>query len=126
MIGTNNSNNMDNTSEEIADGIKAIVAEVKKRSPKTKILLLAVFPRNTAKDETARKTQKDKIDNINKMIAKLDDGGKSVKFLDIGGKFLDGNGAIPKDIMPDQLHLSEKGYEIWANAVESVIKDLLK
>jgi lysophospholipase L1-like esterase len=117
---------MDNTSEEIADGIKAIVAEVKKRSPKTKILLLAVFPRNTAKDETARKTQKDKIDNINKMIAKLDDGGKSVKFLDIGGKFLDGNGAIPKDIMPDQLHLSEKGYEIWANAVESVIKDLLK
>lgn len=126
MIGTNNSNGADNTSEEIAEGIKAIIAEVKKRSPKTKILLLAVFPRNTAKDESARKTQKDKIDNINKLIAKLDDGGKSVKYLDIGGKFLDANGAIPKEIMPDQLHLSEKGYSIWADAVANVIQSMLK
>ena len=28
--------------------------------------------------------------------------------------------------MPDQLHLSEKGYEIWANAVEGVITSMLK
>jgi hypothetical protein len=56
----------------------------------------------------------------------LDDGGKSVKFLDIGSKFKDASGALPKEIMPDQLHLSEKGYEIWANAVEGVITSMLK
>src|SRR5438552_1382128 len=45
MIGTNNSNGKDNTSEQIADGIKAVVAKVREKSPKTKVLLLAIFPR---------------------------------------------------------------------------------
>jgi hypothetical protein len=126
MIGTNNSNGADNTAEEIAEGVKLIVEEIKKKSPSTKVLLLAVFPRNTGKDDAVKKIQKDKIDKVNSIISKLDDGGKSVKFLDIGSKFKDASGALPKDIMPDQLHLSEKGYEIWANAVESVITSMLK
>jgi lysophospholipase L1-like esterase len=126
MIGTNNSNNTDNTAEEIADGVKGIIDEIKKKSPSTKVLLLAVFPRNTGKDDTAKKIQKDKIDKVNSIISKLDDGGKSVKFLDIGSKFKDASGALPKELMPDQLHLSEKGYEIWANAVEGVITSMLK
>ncbi len=45
MIGTNNSNGNDNTAEEIADGIKAIVKEVREKLPDTKILLLGIFPR---------------------------------------------------------------------------------
>jgi lysophospholipase L1-like esterase len=126
MIGTNNSNGTDNTAEEIADGVKGIIDEIKKKSPSTKVLLLAVFPRNTGKDDAAKKIQKDKIDKVNSIISKLDDGGKSVKFLDIGSKFKDASGALPKEIMPDQLHLSEKGYEIWANAVEGVITSMLK
>ena len=126
MIGTNNSNRADNTAEEIAEGVKLIIEEIKKKSPSTKVLLLAVFPRNTGKDDAVKKIQKDKIDKVNSIISKLDDGGKSVKFLDIGSKFKDASGALPKEIMPDQLHLSEKGYEIWANAVESVITSMLK
>ncbi|MSR32206.1 MAG: GDSL family lipase [Gemmataceae bacterium] len=123
MIGTNNANGMDNSAEEIADGIKAIIAEFNKRSPKTKVLLLAVFPRNTAKDPAANSAQKAKIDKINSIIAKLDDG-KMVKYLDLGPKFMEGT-TIPKEIMPDQLHLSEKGYAIWADAVEPIIKEML-
>jgi len=126
MIGTNNSNGSDNTAEEIADGVKGIIDEIKKKSPSTKVLLLAVFPRNTGKDDGAKKIQKDKLDKVNSIISKLDDGGKSVKFLDIGSKFKDASGALPKELMPDQLHLSEKGYEIWANAVEGVITSMLK
>jgi len=126
MIGTNNSNGTDNTAEEIADGVKGIIDEIKKKSPSTKVLLLAVFPRNTGKDDAANKIQKDKIDKVNSIISKLDDGGKSVKFLDIGSKFKDASGALPKELMPDQLHLSEKGYEIWANAVEGVLTSMLK
>ena len=126
MIGTNNSNGSDNTAEEIADGVKGIIDEIKKKSPSTKVLLLAVFPRNTGKDDGAKKIQKDKIDKVNSIISKLDDGGKSVKFLDIGSKFKDASGALPKELMPDQLHLSEKGYEIWANAVEGVLTSMLK
>lgn len=125
MIGTNNSNAMDNTAEEIADGIKAIIKEVQKRSPKTRILLLAVFPRHNKKTDEENKAQKEKIDKVNEIISKLDDGGKTVKYLDIGAKFKEKDGSIPKEIMPDQLHLSEKGYQIWSDAVKGPIMELL-
>jgi lysophospholipase L1-like esterase len=124
MIGTNNSNGKDNTAEEIADGIKAIVKEIHKKSPKTKVLLLGIFPRHTGRTEEANKAQMDKIREVNKIIAKLDDGGKTVKYLDIGEKFMKDD-TIPRDIMPDQLHLSAKGYRIWADAVKGPIKELL-
>jgi len=126
MIGTNNSNGKDNTAEQIADGVAAIVQEIQKRSPKTKVLLLAVFPRANAKTEESRKAQTEKINELNTRIAKLDDGGKKVKFLDIGKVFLAEDGSLPKEIMPDQLHLSEKGYSLWAKAVKGPILNMMK
>jgi lysophospholipase L1-like esterase len=118
MIGTNNTSA--NTAEEIADGITAIVHEIHKQSPKTKVLLLGVFPRGE-KPNAGR----DKLKKVNEIIAKLDDGGKTVKYLDIGGKFVQKDGTISKEIMPDFLHLSPKGYQIWADAVKGPIKELM-
>jgi lysophospholipase L1-like esterase len=120
MIGTNNSGAKGNTAEEIAAGVKAIVGEIHQRSPKTKVLLLAIFPRGEKPNP-----QRDKIKQVNETIAKLDDGGKTVKYLDIGDKFLQPDGTISKEIMPDFLHLSEKGYQIWAEAVKGPIQELL-
>jgi lysophospholipase L1-like esterase len=61
----------------------------------------------------------------NALIAKLDDGGKTVKYLNIGDKFVQPDGNISRDIMPDLLHLSPAGYRIWADAVKGPIQDLL-
>ena len=44
---------------------------------------------------------------------------KSVFFLDINQEFLEDDGTLSKDIMPDLLHLSEAGYEIWAKGIEA-------
>lgn len=126
MIGTNNSNGNDNTAEEIAEGITAIVREIHKRSPKTKVLLLGIFPRGKDPNNPAVKAQREKIARVNQIISKLDDGGKTVKYLDIGHVFIQPDGHIPPEIMPDYLHLSEKGYELWAQAVKPVILELLK
>jgi lysophospholipase L1-like esterase len=126
MIGTNNSNDTDNTAEEIADGIKAIVKEIHKRSPKTKVLLLGIFPRANKKTPEANEKQTEKIRKVNAIVAKLDDGGKTVKYLDIGDKLSQPDGKIPREIMPDQLHLSERGYQIWADAVKGPLVELMK
>jgi lysophospholipase L1-like esterase len=125
MIGTNNSNRNDNTAQEIAAGVTAIVKEIHQRSPKTKVLLLGIFPRATGKTPEANQAQMDKIKQVNTTIAKLDDGGKTVRYLDIGSKFQAPDGSLPRSIMPDQLHLSEKGYRIWADAVKGPIQELL-
>jgi lysophospholipase L1-like esterase len=126
MIGTNNSNRNDNTAEEIAAGITAIVKEIQKRSAKTRILLLGIFPRANKKTEEENQAQMDKIRKVNEIIARLDDGGKTVKYLDIGDKFRDKDGKLPRKLMPDQLHFSAAGYRVWADAVKESIQSLLK
>lgn len=118
MIGTNNIGR--NSAAEIAEGIGAVVLEMQRDFPKAKILLLGVFPRSAANDPI-RATVKE----INRIIARLDDGNR-VHYLDIGAKFLDADGNIPKDVMSDGLHPTTKGYEIWAEAVKDPIAQLLK
>jgi lysophospholipase L1-like esterase len=118
MIGTNNTGR--NSAAEIAEGIGAVVLELQKDFPKAKILLLAVFPRGPANDPV-RAT----ITEINNIISKLDDGNR-VHYLDIGAKFLDASGNIPKDVMSDSLHPTTKGYEIWAEAVKEPLENLMK
>jgi lysophospholipase L1-like esterase len=118
MIGTNNIGR--NTAEEIAEGIGAVTLQLRKSFPDTSILLLAVFPRGAAAGDPARAT----IAEINQKIARLDDGQK-IHFLDIGGKFLDADGNIPRDVMTDALHPSTRGYEIWAEAVIEPLSKLM-
>jgi lysophospholipase L1-like esterase len=130
MIGTNNIST--DTAEQIADGVAAILAELRKQRPKVKVLLLGVFPRSgkPAKDlkDTSMVSAAElhpKVKQINQRLAKMDDG-KNVKYLDIGDKFLDKDGGLSKAIMNDYLHLTPKGYQIWADAIKKPVEDLLK
>jgi lysophospholipase L1-like esterase len=119
MIGTNNVRA--DSAEQIAEGVAAIVKTVRQKSPTTKVLLLAVFPRG----ENAGNPDREKIAQINKIISKLDDG-KNVRYLDIGQKFLQEDGTLTKEIMPDFLHLSARGYAIWGEAVAPLLAEMLK
>jgi lysophospholipase L1-like esterase len=117
MIGTNNGKD---PADDVVAGITAIIKEFQKKSPSTKVLLLGIFPRGE-KPNPAR----EKNDKVNAVIAKLDDGGKTVKYLDIGAKFLNDDKSISKEIMYDFLHLTEKGYGLWVEAVMPAVKELL-
>lgn len=117
MIGTNNASA--NSAEEIADGIKAIIAKLREKLPETKILLLAIFPRGEAPNPT-----RDKLAQASQLASAVADG-KQVRYLDIGPKFLAADGSISKEIMPDFLHLSPQGYAIWADAIEPAVAEML-
>ncbi len=118
MIGTNNVR--DDAPETTAEGVKAIVETVRQKLPQTKILLLGIFPRDAAASEARKKNAA-----VNGIISKLDDG-KSVFYLDIGSAFLDDKGEISSEIMPDKLHPSAKGYELWYNALMPKLTEFLK
>ncbi|MDE0595158.1 MAG: sulfatase-like hydrolase/transferase [Roseibacillus sp.] len=119
MIGTNNTGHSKQDPSETADGIARILSILRARCPQTKILLLGVFPRDPYPTDEKRKINV----AINEIISKFDDGER-VHFLDISEKFLDQNGHLTKDIMPDFLHLTPKGYGIWADAIEPKLKEL--
>jgi lysophospholipase L1-like esterase len=119
MIGTNNSGVY--TGPEIAEGVGAVVLEMRKDFPNAKILLLAIFPRATPGDPV-----RDKIAEANRIISRLDDQ-KHVFYLDIGAKFLDDKGYfLPDAFRPDNLHPQPKGYDIWGEAVKAKLATLLK
>jgi len=119
MIGTNNSNNNDNTEEDILEGVTAIVQQIRTRQPDTKILLLGIFPRGkTFSNQRGKNLQ------VNQALARLDDGSH-IFYMDIGSLLIENDGSISKSIMPDALHPNDAGYRIWANATEPKLKQLL-
>ena len=119
MIGTNNSGV--NTAPEIAEGIGAIVLEMRQDFPNARILLLGIFPRGVPGDQV-----RDKLAEVNRIIARLDDQ-KHVFFMDIGAAFLDDKGFfLPDAFRPDNLHPQARGYEIWGAGVQAKLAELLK
>jgi lysophospholipase L1-like esterase len=119
MIGTNNTPSA--TGPEIAEGIGAIVLEMRQDFPNAKILLLGIFPRAVPGDPV-----RDKIAEVNRLIARLDDQ-RHVFYMDIGAKFLDDKGVLlPGSFRPDNLHPLAPGYEIWGEAVQAKLAELLK
>ncbi len=117
MIGTNNIGNKHNTPDEVIAGNAAILAKVRTLWPDARILLLGIFPRGEQPTDSFRAV----IAQTNEGLAKLADG-QHIFYLNIGEKFLDDDGYMHAEISPDRLHLTADGYEIWAKAVEPILR----
>ena len=107
LIGTNNW--ADNTPDEVVADISDIIAVIRRKQPRAKILLMPILPRSD--NRSGFKNQKN--DEINAMLQALTDGDRVVWF-DLRGAFA----GAPRELMPDGLHPGNAGYEIWRNALE--------
>jgi beta-glucosidase len=112
MIGTNNTGYRMDSPEDIASGVKAILGELKAKCPLARILLLGIFPRGQVAHAA------DRVNNTraNLLIARHADGHR-VKYIDVGKIFLNEEGVLTRDLMPDLLHLSPKAYALWAREI---------
>ena len=119
MIGTNNTGHFMQDPTQIAEGVEKILSILREKLPKTKIVLQAIMPRGKTKMDLMR------LNNIavNDRIAKMADG-ENIVYVDLGDHFMNEDGTIDPAIMPDYLHLSEKGYEIWADALAPTLESL--
>jgi lysophospholipase L1-like esterase len=117
MIGTNNLTGTEharsNTPEEIVEGIDAIRNEIHKRSPDSRIILMAILPRGPKPDSPLRAL----IQTTNRLLSQRFSNDSSVTYLDIGAGFLQQDGSLPQSMMPDGTHPSDAGYQIWADAL---------
>ena len=119
MIGTNNTGHRKQDPSETAEGVERILSILRARCPDTKVVLLGIFPRDPHSTGAGRKIN----DAINTRLANFADGER-VHYLNINDKFLENDGRLTKEIMPDYLHPREKGYAIWAEALEPKLKEL--
>ncbi len=118
LIGTNNTS--DNSAEQIAQGVEAILAELRGRLPRTTILLLGILPKHPLRDSPTRQ----KIDRINDLLRVMADGER-VRYRDFGHVFSGPDGSIERSLMPDYLHPGARGYARWAEAMERDLASLL-
>jgi len=119
MLGTVNlAQQNPDTPEEVAKGIQAVIATIRKNNPTSKILLLSILPNGNDPESEVRKS----ILATNKKLADLADK-KEVVYKDIHDKFIDKNGKWQKRLTIDHTHLSAAGYEVLYKAIE---KDLEK
>ena len=117
MIGQNNGGH--NSAEEIAEGVTAVVGRLRTKLPQTKILLLGIFQRREKPTP-----EREVLAKANEIISKLADG-KTIHFMDINSLFVQADGTIPADLMPDFEHPSAKGYQTWAEAIEPEVAKLM-
>jgi lysophospholipase L1-like esterase len=121
LAGTNNVGKEPGDGAEVADvtrGLQAIVDACRKKAPAATIVLTAVFPRN---DNPAVVPT---IARINANLAKMADG-TSIRFLDVNAKLADAEGTLFEGMMADGLHPSLRGYEVWADGLKPILRELL-
>jgi lysophospholipase L1-like esterase len=124
MAGTNNIGSRVPTggegakAAEIADGLKAVLAVCREKAPGAVVILMGITPRNDNPGARAI------IDTVNERLARLADGEK-VRYLNINDKLADKAGKLLEGISPDRLHLSARGYQVWADALKPVLTEIL-
>jgi (4-O-methyl)-D-glucuronate---lignin esterase len=123
LAGTNNIGAQPRDDDQIAEigrGVKAILDVSQQKATSATIILTAIFPRN---DNMAVMPT---INKINEKLATFADG-KRIRFLDINDRLADANGKLFDGVLNerDKLHPTLKGYQIWADALKPIFRELL-
>jgi lysophospholipase L1-like esterase len=119
-IGTNNTSQTDharmNTAPEIVEGIKAVCGRVRSKTPGAKIILMAIFPR----EQNPSHPRRILINETNRLLEAFATEA-NITFVDIGPRFLAPDGTILPGLTSDLTHPTDKGYQIWADAIRPFI-----
>lgn len=119
LIGSANSCDPRQSPQNIADAILEIVKVIRNRLPETRILLLSILPR-----WYTRTSEVERADATNQLVSRLADNRK-VFYLDISRKLVNSEGSASLYVMPEYVHLTRNGYQVWAEAMEPTLARLL-
>ncbi len=119
LIGTNNTGQSQRPAAETISAIRQTLADLAWKWPDTRIVLMSIFPRAGKADDPLRKLNNE----INEQLKTLADG-KRVHLLDINAKFMDADGTLNTELLPDRLHLAPAAYDIWAEALAPKLKEM--
>lgn len=125
-IGTNNIDEKNyptrHTAGQLAGGIQTIVKLLREKLPQTKIIVTRCFPGcYGGPNPTSHRAI---LERASDLVSKLADN-KTVFYCDVNHVFLNLDGSINHDQMPDWLHPSPSGAKAWAQAMEPLLSQLM-
>ena len=121
LIGINDFGHQSDTPKQVAEGVIAVATQLRDLLQPEKLIVVGILPSGRHSGEPIR-------DNIGKTNSMLSGQAKSVgyKFADIGSEFLEADGSISAEVMADFLHPTERGYGIFAAAIDEFLKPVSK
>lgn len=125
MAGTNNLGPTppppgdDGKLREVVAGVRAIVDTIRRKAPEAVVIVTGITPRNDRGTAIVGF-----IRRVNQCLAQLADG-KRIRYLDLDDKLADASGRLFGDMTTDGLHLSVRGYQVWADALKPIFTEVL-
>lgn len=113
MIGTNDIGTATGTPESIAKNGLALIERVKNESPETKVHIVSTFPSSNGLRSPENHAE------INRLLKAVCEETQTT-FIDLWD---DMQGILDNSISADRLHVTERGYYIWSNALLPYIGD---
>ena len=121
MIGTNNNSSENTNPANVAAAIAKIVTMIRARQPKAKIVLHPIFPRGASASSPRHAKARARNDKTNELLKAFAERDGRVVWVDFNAKLIDASGWTPKSLMPDEIHPSDAGYDIWMEALAPVL-----
>jgi lysophospholipase L1-like esterase len=117
LIGTNDvhENTPANT---IAQGILQLVDSIKLKQPQATIILMGLLPRFPVEDAKV-------CDQVNEILASQYQA-HGVQWLNLSRKFKTSFDLPNIELLSDEVHLNEKGYALWADALSPYLVEVAK
>lgn len=112
LIGTNDIGR-NRPARVIAEGVREILVALRSRLSTSRILLLGVLPRSESPGSERRR----QVAEVNQLIRTCADR-EHVFYADLGDALLDRAGRLTRDVSPDGVHLSERGYVLLTDRLE--------
>ena len=117
MIGTNNNSAKSARPEDVAKGVEKIVAQVRVRQPRARIILHPIFPRGASAQSVRHAAARARNDETNRLLKRFADAHPEIVWVDINAQLVDETGWVPRALMADEIHPTDAGYDIWMKAL---------
>ena len=117
MIGTNNNSSESTNPANVAKGVEKIVSLVRERQPNAKLVLHPIFPRGASAESARHASARARNEATNALLKEFAARDGKIVWIDFNDKLLDESGWVPKELMADEIHPTDRGYDIWMEAL---------
>jgi len=109
---------IDTPPAEVAEGVRAVAQEFWKELPATRLIVLGILPCKQAAKQA-------KVAETNEILAGFRCPKDVITFMDLKDHFMNEDGTLKAELYTDGTHLTPKGYEVMADAIQPEIERLM-
>ncbi len=117
MIGTNNNSSEDTNPTNVAKAVEKIVGQIRTKHPEAQLILHPIFPRGSSAESKRHAAARARNDKTNALLKEFAAAHPEIAWIDFNDKMVDNTGWVPREIMADEIHPTDAGYDFWLDAI---------